>query len=159
MSRLFGFLGVNFIFFFLTSSVVKAQHVPGTNPIGGGYVVSSGFGMRMHPISKKEQMHRGIDFKVPVGTPVFATANGIVKRVKYSKTGYGKSIIISHGSSYETLYAHLSKINVKEHEEVKKGQVIGFSGNTGHSSNPHLHYEIRKYGSPINPARYLIFAE
>lgn len=146
-------------YLFIFAFASQAQQIPDINPIGAGYEVSSLFGFRYHPILKKPKFHDGIDFKTPIGTPVYATANGVVKKAIYGKTGYGNHIIISHSSGYETLYAHLSKLKVKDGEYVKKGQLIGYSGNSGRSVNPHLHYEVRLSGEAIDPVDYLIFAK
>lgn len=143
------------IFMCLFTNQLQAQQRPNINPISGGYAVTSGFGSRIHPFSKKQTKHRGIDFRTPMGTPVFATADGVVLKVASELTGYGNHIKIAHGSAYETLYAHLSKIMVKENEKVKKGQLIGYTGNSGRSSSPHLHYEVRKSGQSVDPVNYL----
>ena len=99
-------------------------------------------------------MHTGIDFTAPIGTPIYATGDGGVERLKNKMTGYGKVVIINHGFGYESLYAHMSKIIVKPGEKVKRGQIIGYVGNTGRSTGPHVHYEIRKNGKPINPVHF-----
>lgn len=115
----------------------------------------SGFGYRIHPIYKTMRMHTGIDFTAPIGTPVYATGNGVVKRLnRRNFSGYGVVCIIDHGYGYETLYAHLSKLNVRPGQRVVRGEVIGYVGNTGLSAGPHLHYEVRKNGRPINPVNF-----
>lgn len=114
----------------------------------------SGFGMRMHPIHKINRMHYGIDFTAPKGTAVQATGNGTVIRVQNLRTGYGKNIVIDHGFGYQTLYAHLSRIDVKEGQKIKKGDVLGLVGNTGGSTAPHLHYEVIHNGIKVNPIDY-----
>ena len=114
----------------------------------------SGFGSRFHPILQIRRMHTGIDFSAKTGTPVYATADGMVADPNSSGTGYGLCIVINHGFGFETLYAHLSKIKVKSGQKVKRGDVIGFVGSTGLSQAPHLHYEIRKNKQPINPVYY-----
>jgi len=133
------------------------QDPPSINPLEGNYEISSGFGLRHHPIQKKKKMHKGIDFKAPIGTPVVATADGVVETVKFTKEGYGygKHIIIKHDDHYKTLYAQLSEMDVKEGDEVKKGQVIGKVGSSGQSTAPHLHYEVIKDGTPQDPESYL----
>lgn len=115
---------------------------------------ASGYGMRMHPIYKIRKMHTGMDFSAPVGTPIFATGNAKVIRVKRSRRGYGNHVILNHGFSYETLYAHMSKISVFPGQKVKRGEIIGYVGNTGTSTAPHLHYEVLKNGSPVNPINF-----
>ncbi len=116
--------------------------------------ISGYYGMRMHPILKYKRMHEGMDFTAPTGTKVFSAGDGIVEKVKHSRGGYGNEVIINHGFSYETVYAHLSKILVKEGQKVKRGTVIGLIGTTGLSTGPHLHYEVRKKGKPVNPINY-----
>lgn len=114
----------------------------------------SGFGSRFHPILQIRRMHTGIDFSAKTGTPVYATADGVVSDPNGSGTGYGICILIDHGFGFETLYAHLSKIKVRKGQKVKRGDVIGFVGSTGLTQAPHLHYEIHKNGQPINPVYY-----
>lgn len=116
----------------------------------------SGFGMRMHPRYKVMKMHTGVDFSVPTGTPIYATGNGVVVEAG-GQSGYGNVIIIDHGFNYKTLYAHLSAIDVKVGKKVKRGEMIGRVGNTGVSVGPHLHYEVRHKGSPVNPVNYFTF--
>ncbi|MFD2565499.1 peptidoglycan DD-metalloendopeptidase family protein [Aquimarina rubra] len=107
-----------------------------------------------HPIKKRKAFHQGIDIRAKVGTPVLATANGVISFVK-SKGDWGNLIIISHADGYETWYAHLDSFQVTENQEVKIGQVIGNSGNTGLSTGPHLHYEVKRNGKRLNPMDYL----
>ena len=114
----------------------------------------SGFGIRIHPVHKVKKMHWGIDFTAPKGTPIYATGNGVVKEVKKSRSGYGNKIIIDHGYGYKTLYAHMSTMNVKVGQEVKKGETIGAVGNTGTSTAPHLHYEVIHKGRKVNPIHF-----
>lgn len=115
---------------------------------------ASGWGFRMHPIYKIRQFHYGMDFTAPVGTKIYATGDGVVKDIQTISSGYGKFIVINHGFGYETLYGHLSRFNVKIGDEVKRGTVIGFVGNTGTSTGPHVHYEVHKNGKPVNPQYY-----
>ncbi|MEO9873041.1 M23 family metallopeptidase [Ekhidna sp.] len=116
--------------------------------------LASGFGYRMHPIYKVRKMHTGTDFSLPTGTPVYATGDGEVVFTKTKFSGYGKYIKIKHGFGYQTLYAHLSEFLVKPGQKVKRGQVIAYSGNTGGSTAPHLHYEVIVKGSKQNPVNY-----
>jgi len=116
--------------------------------------LASGFGMRMHPIYKVRKMHAGTDFSLLTGTPVYATGNGVIEFTKTQFSGYGKHIKIKHGFGYQTLYAHLSEFLVRPGQKVKRGQVIGYSGNTGGSTAPHLHYEVIKDGKKVNPVNY-----
>lgn len=133
-----------------------AKNPPTIFPVekGEGVKIASGFGKRIHPIYKVEKMHNGVDITAPSGTPVFATADGVVKEVINGRTGYGKYVVVDHDAVYSTLYAQLSAYNVKEGEEVKKGQVIGKVGMSGTSTGPHLHYEIKKNGKNVDPEYY-----
>ena len=116
--------------------------------------ISSPFGWRAHPIKKKMLFHEGVDISANVGSPVYSTAKGKVVKILYSKYGYGNRILIKHAYGFETLYAHLNKIYVKRGQWVKKNQLIGTVGNTGLSTAPHLHYEVRKNGVPRDPLGY-----
>lgn len=114
----------------------------------------SGYGYRIHPVLKVKKFHKGIDFTCPKGTPIQATGNGVVKKVKKSRFGYGNVVHIDHGFGYETVYAHMQDIDIKTGEEVTRGQRIGTVGSTGTSTAPHLHYEVRKDGKAVNPIDY-----
>lgn len=128
---------------------------PSISPISNGKtVITSGFGWRIHPIKKVKKMHKGCDFKAPMGTPVVATASGTIEIVAHHPKGHGKFIKIKHDENYQTLYANLSEFNVKEGDEVKQGDIIGYSGNSGLSTAPHLHYEVYKDGKVVNPEDY-----
>lgn len=116
--------------------------------------IASYYGYRTDPFYKIKKFHEGLDFSAPAGTEVYATGDGVVSRLVRLRGGYGNFIVIDHGFNYETLYAHLSKFNVKKGQKVKRGQVIGFVGNTGKSTAPHLHYEVRHNGRPVNPVHY-----
>ncbi len=131
-------------------------NVPAIQPISNKDLkrVASPFGVRIHPFYKVLKMHTGMDFTAPSGTEIYATGNGVVSAVVQSARGYGNTIIIDHGFSYKTLYAHLSEILVKKGQKVKRGDVIGLVGNTGMSMAPHLHYEVRKHDEPINPINF-----
>jgi len=113
--------------------------------------IGSLFGYRTDPFYKVTKFHEGIDFTAPVGTPIYATGDGVISVAEYNSGGYGNKIMINHGYSYETVYAHLSKIKVKVGQRVKRGEVIGLMGNTGKSTAPHCHYEVHKAGVPMNP--------
>lgn len=115
--------------------------------------MASGFGMRMHPILKSMRMHNGMDFTAPTGTPIYASGNGKVVRAGLSST-FGKVVYIEHGYGYKTIYAHMSKIKAKLWQTVKRGDIIGYVGNTGRSKAPHLHYEVHKDGRPVDPIYY-----
>lgn len=127
--------------------------IPSIMPVRNSRM-SSGYGMRRHPVRGGRRMHKGIDLAAPTGTPVYATANGIVTLAR-SGRGYGLYIKIDHGSDLETRYAHLSRIAVAVGEPVKKGEVIGYVGSTGWSTGPHLHYEVRVDGVAVNPLPYM----
>ena len=116
--------------------------------------VASGFGYRIDPFTKKRRFHYGMDFTAKRGTPVYATGNGIIKRADNRSSGYGRHIRIDHGFGYVSLYAHLTKYNVRRGQKVKRGDIIGYVGNTGRSAGPHLHYEILKDKKKINPLNF-----
>ena len=127
------------------------QSIPAIRPLPNCYAITSGFGYRYHPILKVLRPHTGIDISAQKGTPVYATADGVVSRQNPGE-GYGIAIVIDH--SYRTLYAHLSKKAVKPGEHVTRGQIIGYVGNTGLSLGAHLHYEVIKDGVRVNPVHY-----
>ncbi len=116
--------------------------------------ISSGFGYRQHPLGGGRLFHKGIDIPVHYGTPIYAAADGKVKYCGWFD-GYGKIVILKHKKGFQTRYAHLSRILVRKGTFVKQGQKIALSGNTGRSTGPHLHFEIRKNGIPINPLKFL----
>ena len=116
----------------------------------------SGYGYRIHPIHGVRKFHYGIDFTAPKGTDIIASGNGKVIRVENKKGGYGKNIIIDHGYGYQTLYGHLSQIDVKKGDKVTRGQIIGKVGTTGTSTAPHLHYEVKINGKSVNPIDYCL---
>ena len=116
--------------------------------------VASGYGMRIDPFLKVRRMHYGLDFSVKKGTPIYATADGKVVIIKSSFGGLGKHIYLDHGNGYRTVYAHLNKFNVKKGQKVKRGELIAYSGNTGRSTSPHLHYEVHKNGEKVNPINF-----
>lgn len=120
--------------------------------------ISSHFGLRSDPFTKRTSIHSGIDFAGPVGSLIFAGADGVVTRAS-RWGGYGKTIVIKHNDTYETLYAHLSSIDVEVGDRVYKGDAIGKLGNTGRSTGPHLHYEVIKNGEPVDPYHYITLFE
>ncbi|MEA3496272.1 MAG: M23 family metallopeptidase [Bacteroidota bacterium] len=130
--------------------------IPAIQPISNKNLtrISSGFGWRIHPIYKVPKFHDGQDFTAPRGTDIYATGNGTIVEVHYSRRGYGNKIIIDHGFGYKTLYAHLSKFYVKKGQKIKRGEAIGTVGNTGLSTAPHLHYEVIRKGQHVNPINY-----
>ncbi len=115
---------------------------------------ASGWGWRIDPVYKIRKFHEGMDFTAPIGTDVYASADGVIASIRKEYTGYGNNIRINHGFGYTTLYAHLSGFNVKEGDAVKRGDIIGFVGNTGKSTGPHLHYEVHVRNSPVDPRNY-----
>ncbi len=127
--------------------------IPAIRPLKNMFTITSGFGRRYHPILKTLRNHTGIDIAAPKGTPIYATADGTVSREKPG-SGYGICVLLNHGYSYQTLYAHMSKAAVKPGQKVKRGQLIGYVGSTGMSSGSHLHYEVIKNGQPVNPIYY-----
>ncbi|PID93120.1 MAG: peptidase M23 [Bacteroidetes bacterium] len=116
--------------------------------------ISSYFGYRPDPYYKVRKFHKGIDFSAPTGKEVVATGDAKVVEVKRSRRGYGNILVLDHGYAYQTVYAHLNEFKVRKGETVKRGQVIATVGNTGKSTAPHLHYEIRKNGKAINPIHF-----
>ncbi len=127
--------------------------IPAIRPLKNMYSVTSGFGRRYHPILKRLRAHTGVDITAPKGTPVYATADGTVTS-ESPGGGYGLVVVINHGYTYKTLYAHLSKKAVKPGQKVKRGQIIGYVGSTGMSTGSHLHYEVIKNGQRVNPVYY-----
>ena len=116
--------------------------------------ISSYFGYRTDPVYKVSKFHSGIDFAAAIGTEVFVTGDGVVEKVEHNHWGYGNMITVDHGYGYKTNYAHLSKFAVKKGQKVKRGQVIGYVGNTGKSTGSHLHYEVLKNDKPIDPIHF-----
>ena len=125
---------------------------PSVWPVSG--ILTSAFGGRTDPLSGEGAFHTGVDVSVSAGTPVHATADGVVTSAAWN-AGYGKLIIVDHGNGLETYYAHLSEFLTVPGQEVRMGQVIGLSGGTGRVTSPHLHYEVRVGGTPVNPYHYL----
>ena len=130
--------------------------IPAIQPVSNKDLsrMASGYGYRIHPIYKTRKLHTGMDFSAKTGTPIYATGNGKIEKVKKSRRGYGNYVIINHGYGYKTLYAHMSKYIVRKGQKVKRGDVIGYVGNTGMSMAPHLHYEVHKNGKKINPVNF-----
>lgn len=129
--------------------------IPALKPMEGYYAVS-GFGRRMHPVLGIYKTHDGLDIINDVGTPVYATGDGVVDYAARSGGGYGIVIVINHGYGYQTLYAHLSKVLVRAGQNVKRGDMIARSGRTGLVSGPHLHYEVRYRGMKLNPVDFFL---
>jgi murein DD-endopeptidase MepM/ murein hydrolase activator NlpD len=116
--------------------------------------MASGFGYRSDPFTKARKMHEGMDFTANVGTPIYATGDGVVAQADNRASGFGNHVVIRHGYGYETLYAHLSKYNCRAGQRVKRGDIIGYVGSTGRSEGPHLHYEVHKDGKVVNPLNF-----
>ncbi|MCP4458129.1 MAG: M23 family metallopeptidase [Cytophagales bacterium] len=117
--------------------------------------LTSGFGWRMDPIVRTRRRHPGVDYSMAIGSKVYATGDGVVARVETKFSGYGKQIEIDHGFGYKTKYAHLNGFEVKRGQKVKRGELIGYSGNSGRSTGPHLHYEVKVNGTKVNPVYYM----
>ncbi len=125
---------------------------PSLWPVNG--VLRSSFGGRSDPFSGEGAFHTGIDLAVAPGTPVHVTADGVISTARWDG-GYGKLIIVDHGNGFQTYYAHVSEFMVVPGQEVRRGQVIALSGGTGRTTGPHIHYEVRLGGTPVNPYKYL----
>ncbi len=145
---------------YVKNNMGKIQHIPSIQPVPnrGLKFIVYGFGRKIDPVYKTPSFHKGIDFAAPGGTPVFATADGIVTEANRKIRGLGKHIKIDHENGFETLYAHLSEMKVHSGQKVKQGQVIGYVGNTGKALLPHLHYEVIYKGNNLNPV-YFFFLE
>ena len=137
----------------IASASVKGVSIPSRNPLARD-VLTSGFGMREHPVLGGRRQHKGVDLAAPIGTPVFAPADGTVSRASWFSS-YGLYISLEHGGDMQTRYGHLSRLNVAEGQAVRKGDLIGFVGSTGRSTGPHLHYEVRVGGEAVNPIPYM----
>lgn len=116
--------------------------------------VASGFGYRIDPVYKTVKFHAGLDFTAPQGTPIYATANGVVRVAGNLGNGFGNHVVVNHGYGYETLYGHMFKIKVKGGQRVKRGEIIGWVGSTGKSTGPHCHYEVHKNGRTLDPVYF-----
>ena len=127
--------------------------LPALKPMEG-YYSKSGFGLRMHPLLGIFKIHEGLDIINDVGTPVYASGDGTIEIAGQSSSGYGTMIVITHGYGYQSLYAHLSKVLVREGQHVRRGQMIARSGRTGLVTGPHLHYEVRHNGVSENPVNF-----
>ena len=127
--------------------------VPSINPVEA-MKLSSGFGRRRAPKRGASRNHKGIDIPGPIGTPIYATADGIVGRAKWVR-GYGKFIELEHGNEIQTRYGHMSALNVRFGQRVEKGDTIGYMGSTGNSTGSHLHYEVRIGGLAVNPMSFI----
>lgn len=132
----------------------RIRYVPSGWPLAGGVGrITSQFGYRRDPFTRRVRHHDGTDISARKGTPVRATANGKVRKAEYMSE-YGNTVIIDHSDGFSTLYAHLSAINVSRGDKVQRGDAIGLVGSTGRSTGPHLHYEVRQHGAHVNPSKY-----
>jgi murein DD-endopeptidase MepM/ murein hydrolase activator NlpD len=131
------------------------QAIPSIQPISNVDLtrIASGYGYRMHPIYKIMKMHTGIDFTADIGTPIFATGDGVVEKTE-TMSGYGQLVVLNHGFGYQTRYAHVSEYKCKPGQKVKRGDIIALVGNTGASVGPHLHYEVFFKGNHVNPVNF-----
>lgn len=130
----------------------RMNRIPAISPVRNPKVIS-GFGLRYHPVYKILRRHTGIDLIGKRGQAIYATADGVVSS-EHPGSGYGNSVVINHGYGYQTIYAHLSKANVRPGQKVKRGEVIGKMGSSGLSSGVHLHYEVIKNGQKVNPVHF-----
>ena len=130
----------------------RLKSVPTIYPVDGGFL-NAGYGYRIDPLDGVNRFHYGQDITVNIGSPIFAPADGVVKVARFAG-GFGKAIKIDHGFGYSTFYAHLSKFNVATGKKVKRGDIIAYSGNTGRSTGPHVHYEVHYYDKPQDPRDY-----
>jgi murein DD-endopeptidase MepM/ murein hydrolase activator NlpD len=131
-------------------------HRPSIQPISleNFYWISSLFGYRIDPIYKHWVMHRGVDFAAEIGTPIYATGDGVVKWTRIASNGYGKEVVIDHGFGFTTRYGHLHEILVHKGQKIKRGNLIGTLGDSGRSTGPHLHYEVMENGRALDPEHY-----
>jgi murein DD-endopeptidase MepM/ murein hydrolase activator NlpD len=130
--------------------------IPAIQPVANKELIAlaSGYGMRIHPVYKVLKLHTGVDFAASIGTPIYATADGVVDKTEVSFSGYGKVLEIDHGFGYRTRFAHMHGFAVRQGQYVKRGDLIGYTGNTGLSTAPHLHYEVFVNGAHVNPIHY-----
>jgi len=130
--------------------------IPAIQPVSNKDLrrIASGFGYRVDPVYKITKFHAGLDFTATQGTPIYATADGVVKEATYDAGGYGNHVVINHGYGYETLYGHMVRIKARAGQKVKRGEVIGWVGSTGKSTGPHCHYEVHKSGQPVDPVYF-----
>jgi len=116
--------------------------------------IASGFGTRIDPVYKVPKYHAGLDFAAPIGTPIYATADGVITDAGYNEGGYGNRVVLNHGFGYETLYGHMYRIKARVGQKIKRGEVIGYVGSSGKSTGPHCHYEVHRNGAPVDPVYY-----
>lgn len=130
--------------------------VPNGMPLNEYRRMSSKFGMRDHPILRKLRLHKGVDFSVAPGAPIYSTAGGVVETAdSWDNSAYGKYVVVRHGLGFTSLYAHMRDVEVKVGDYIDKGALLGFSGNSGRSSSPHLHYEVKYLGRALDPENFI----
>lgn len=144
------------IYGFIKNKELLLAATPAIQPLSNQDLkrIASGFGYRIDPVYKTVKFHAGLDFSAPQGTPIYATANGVVRVAGNLANGYGNHVVINHGYGYETLYGHMFKIRVKNGERIKRGEIIGWVGSTGKSTAPHCHYEVHKNGTRLDPVYF-----
>ena len=137
---------------------IRMENIPAIQPVMNKDLkrVASGYGMRIDPVYHVRKFHQGMDFTAPTGTEVFATGNAKVEFAGW-KQGYGNTVILDHGYGYKTLYAHLYKTLVRKGQKVRRSDIIALVGNTGKSTGPHLHYEVRLNNKPVDPRNYYFY--
>ena len=130
--------------------------IPAIQPVSNKDLtrIASGFGNRIDPVYKVRKFHAGLDFTAPIGTPIYATADGSVKEAGFNSGGYGNCVVINHGYGYQTLYGHMYRVKARAGQTIKRGEVIGYVGNTGKSTGPHCHYEVHRNGTVVDPIYY-----
>jgi len=130
--------------------------IPAIQPVSNKDLrrIASGFGYRVDPVYKITKFHAGLDFTATQGTPIYATADGVVKEATYDAGGFGNHVVINHGYGYETLYGHMVRIKARGGQKIKRGEVIGWVGSTGKSTGPHCHYEVHKSGQTVDPVYF-----
>lgn len=129
--------------------------IPSAHPIQGSIALTSGYGVRSDPFRGRAAMHAGIDLAGPLGTPIYATADGIVGRAEYNNGGYGNLVEINHGQGIQTRYGHLSRYVARPGQRIRRGELVGYMGSTGRSTGSHLHYEVRIDGRAVNPLPFM----
>ena len=140
----------------IDSAGSRCDNIPSIQPVINKQLtlLTASYGMRIHPFYKTLQSHQGVDYTIPEGSRVFATADGTVREVAQRNSTSGQTVVIDHGNGYETSYNHLSKIDVRKGQQVRRGDIIALSGDTGLSLAPHLHYEVRYNGMRVDPIHY-----
>lgn len=139
-------------------SKTRLRHIPAIQPIANRNLkrTASGYGYRVDPVYNVRTFHKGMDFSCDKKTPIYATADGVIESAKWM-SGYGYTVVIDHGYGYKTLYAHLYKILVRKGQKVRRSDIIALVGNTGKSTGPHLHYEVRLNNKPVDPRNYYFY--